>query len=158
MKLLILGHGQHGKDTAAQIINDLTDMGFCSSSVFAFDQAIWPALKYDYLSETACYEDRRNRRSKWRQLIAEWCNPKDRLASELLEKFDIYVGMRHMEEYGASKHLFDYTLWIDRSKHVPSDPSMDIKFNNRTMYWIDNNGPEKHTIAEINRFFTIVNS
>ena len=168
MKILILGHGGHGKGMVAQIINDLTGVTFCSSSVFAFDQCIWPVLGNEYVkaepfgrvqeARVNCYEDRENKRQEWFDLIAKYCVPKDRLAKELLEKFDIYDGMRSFDEFETSKHLFDCLLWVDRSHHVALDPSMEIvdldvlDCSITKNYYINNNCDIPTTTVQIAEF------
>lgn len=153
MNIMVLGHGEHGKDSVGQLIEDHTGLQFCSSSVFAFEQAVYPSIGHEYDSRESCYADRRNRRRDWHRLIAEWCVPKNRLAVELLEKFDVYVGMRDAEEYKASYHLFDLILWVDAAERLPYDESMKIEYDPATMTWIDNNGKieetTKHVVAAL---------
>lgn len=148
MKLLILGHARHGKDTAAEYLRDAHGVSFQSSSLFLAANVVRPALAargllYDSLD--ACYADRVNHRALWRDIIADF-NGDDpaRLAKAILAVSDCYVGMRTARELWASRALFDAILWIDASgRGMPPEDvsSMDITFDPAWMIRIDNGGP-----------------
>lgn len=138
MKILILGHGQHGKDTAAELLQVDYDFAFASSSWFVFEHVVWPALVSEYhkpfvsldQAKSQCYADRRVRREEWRKLIREYNTPDlSRLTRELLEDNDIYVGLRDRDEYNATRKLFDLVFWIHRIGYPYDDPSMQIEFD-----------------------------
>jgi hypothetical protein len=142
MKILLLGHGEHGKDTVAEIITELTGLRFESSSHAAAELAVMPKLaeKYGYKTVQECFEDRRNHRDEWRQLITDYNTPdKTRLCREILARCDGYVGMRCPIEYAAVKHLFDVVIWVDARKRKPIDPSMGVE-REPGMVLIGNNG------------------
>lgn len=142
MKLLILGHGHHGKGTAAEFFKEITGLDYLDSSWAAAEMVVFPVLgpKYGYETVEECHADRRSKRIEWRDLITAYNTPdKSRLATEILEKVDVYVGMRCPQEFEASKHLFDNILWIDASEREREDPSMGIMFDSRCMTWISNN-------------------
>jgi dephospho-CoA kinase len=147
MKRLIIGKARHGKDTFALLLAEYTGASFISSSEFCNERAVFPVLKdkYGYTSLEECFNDRGSHREEWKALISAYNTPdKARLAKEMLENHDFYVGMRCHIEYEASKHLFDQILWVDASDRVAfDDPSMSIKFNPAEMVWIDNNGCQK---------------
>ena len=139
MKILILGHGRHGKDTFAELLG----LEYISSSEAALD-VIWPALKEITLfakKETA-FEERHEWREIWKELISLYNTPdKSSLAKLILSKNDVYVGMRCIEEFEASEHLFDVIYYVDASKRVNYvDPTMSIPYDPETMVLIDNNG------------------
>lgn len=147
MKLLILGHARHGKDTAAEYLRDQHDIQFRSSSLFLAETVVRPALAargLTYPDLEACYADRVNHRALWRDIIADF-NADDpaRLAKAILAVSDCYVGMRTARELWASRALFDAILWIDASgRGLPpeSADSMDIAFDPAWMICIDNGG------------------
>lgn len=147
MKLLILGHARHGKDTAAEYLRDAHGVSFRSSSLFLAERVVRPALALRglaYLSLEECYADRVNHRAAWREIIADF-NGEDpaRLAREILAVCDCYVGMRTEREYLASRSLFDAVLWIDASaRGIPPEgsDSMTITFDATKMERIDNGG------------------
>jgi hypothetical protein len=143
MKVLVLGHGKHGKDTVAEILREVDGLEFMSSSEYACEVAVFPVLKhtYGYASPEECFCDRRNHRLEWEALIAMY-NSADRarLAREIIAECDMYVGMRNKREFIASRDLFDVIIWVDASERMPVDPSMSIDYDPQTMTFIDNNG------------------
>lgn len=144
-RLLILGHGRHGKDTVAEILRDEHGYSFISSSYYVAEFVVQPELDrrgISYPSLKACYADRGNHRELWRDIIAEF-NAEDpaRLAKMILAECDCYVGMRTPREYVGSRHLFDAVIWVDGASRVDAvDPTMQIEFDPATMHLIDNNG------------------
>jgi hypothetical protein len=149
MKLLIVGYGRHGKDTVAELINLHTNMKFQSSSLAAAEHVIYPKMREDYKSVEECFEDRGNRREEWYNLISEY-NREDssRLAKEILQHYDIYVGMRSIFELECSRSLFDLIIWVDASERLPpeSNASCTITKNCADVI-IDNNG----TLEDLDR-------
>lgn len=152
MKILVLGHARHGKDTLAEHLWEAHGLSSHSSSAFLADSFVRPhlaarGLVYDSLE--ACYADRVNHRELWRDLI-EAFNAADpaRLARAILSRADCYVGMRTVREYDASRGLFELILWVDASgRGVPPEGrgSMEIEYDPNRMLRIDNGG----TIAEL---------
>lgn len=146
VKILILGHGDHGKGTVAGIIEDLYGLRSCSSSWEACKEAYFPVLAqiYGYETPQECYDDRRNHRVECAECITEYNTPDPtRLARKILSKYDGYDGMRKNREYQPSKSLFDVVIWVDAfGRGETSDPSMDIEYDESEMILIDNNGSE----------------
>ena len=144
-KLLILGYGRHGKDTVAEMLHRKYGFRFTPSSEFVGREIIWEVWgKLHYPTFEAMFADRVNHRQIWMEMIAQYNTPqKDRTARTMLSRgYDLYVGMRRMDEYEASRHLFDYILWVDRSEYLPPETgSMDITPElARPDFTIDNNG------------------
>lgn len=149
-KLLILGHARHGKDTFAELLHDRHGLTFHGSSLFAAEVAVRPHLArlgivYDTVEH--CYADRHNHRAAWFDAITAY-NSRDRarLAKEILDVADCYVGMRSADEYAASRHLFDLVVWVDAARRgKPAEPrsSMSIRFDPREMVHIDNSGTKR---------------
>jgi hypothetical protein len=155
MKLLILGHGEHGKDTAAEIISQTLKLSFMSSSEYAAGiifEALNVALDGKYNDVNDAYDDRRSHRELWRVLINLLSvNDRSALTKRILMVSDIYVGMRCKETYESSKHLFDHVIWVDALKRLPPDETMTIPYNNKTMTRIDNNGSIAYMDFQINQ-------
>jgi hypothetical protein len=125
-KLLICGHARHGKDEAASYLEKAYNFKFKSSSLFAIEKACFEVLKdkYGYATEMDCYNDRHNHREELFNLIREYNTPDlSRLGKELFNEYDIYVGLRNRNEFLALREqdVFDYSIWIDRSLHVPDE-------------------------------------
>lgn len=160
-KLLILGHGRHGKDTVAEILRDHHGFSFASSSFFAAEMVVRPALAacgvtYDTLEE--CYADRVNYRSFWYEAISAYNRGgTSRLAEAILVDHDAYVGMRSNREFEASRKLFDIVVWVDATlRGLPLEPtsSLDIVYDPKTMALIDNNGTLEDLREEVAAFAT----
>jgi hypothetical protein len=129
-KLLLLGHGGHGKDQMAETLREFGGLRFASSSEAANRLCVYPALRerYAYESEQQCFEDRRNHRMEWYELICAY-NSEDRarLAKQILAEQDMYVGMRDAQEFQATRPLVDLVIWVDASARLPEkDPSLFI--------------------------------
>ena len=132
MKILILGHGRHGKDTVAEMISKHYGLSFNSSSMACAGIFIYNRLKhvYGYGSFEECYEDRSNHRAEWHDMICEY-NKDDgaRLAKEMVQINDMYVGMRSGREINACKDqkIFDLIIGVyDYRKPLEPEDSFDI--------------------------------
>jgi len=146
-KLLVIGHARHGKDTAADMMKNLMDLDFTSSSVFVGQEAIWPQWGQErYSTFKDMFEDRVNYRSTWANLILAYNTPDlSRTATEMLKDNDMYVGMRNKAELLVCKEnqVFDYIIWVDASQRLPAEPktSNQLVVEDADLL-IDNNGPE----------------
>jgi hypothetical protein len=144
-KLLIVGHGRHGKDTVCEILQNY-GYKFESSSKFCSELFIFNELKnkYGYANEEECYADRHNHRTEWYNMIHDYC--KDdlaRLGRDLFKDHQIYCGLRNRREFFAmqNEEIFDYAIWVDRTDHLPTeDPSSMSIEQWMCDYTIDNNG------------------
>ena len=144
-KLLILGYARHGKDTVAEMLHRKYGFRFMSSSEFVGREIIWETWgKTRYHSFEAMFADRVNWRKQWMEMISLYNTPdKAKTARTMLERgYDLYVGMRRLDELDAARDLFDYVIWVDRSEHLPPETgSMDITRDNaRPDFVVDNNG------------------
>lgn len=128
MKLMICGHGRHGKDTVANLFQEMNNYKFISSSWFVASWVIFPELrlKYGYANVQECFEDRANRRTEWFDLIAKY-NSQDlaRLSKEILATYDMYVGIRnHLElDEARRQNVFDLAIWVEADKRRPPESS-----------------------------------
>lgn len=147
MKLLVLGHARHGKDSTCNLLHKLYGLTFVSSSYFVGERVVrpWLAAKgVTYNSMDECYNDRVNHRAAWFDAIAEY-NKHDpaRLGRELFAQYDIYCGLRNVKEFQALRveKAFDVCLWVDRSRHCPSELTTSFNIGlSSADYIIDNNG------------------
>jgi len=156
MKILILGHARHGKDTVAELlVKYMPHLSFTSSSLFAAERVPkLVELSKNYTSTIAMFEDRHGCREFWRKAIVEYNTPdKGRLCSEILEEHDIYVGMRDKEEYEATKHLFDHIIYVDANPRITSvEATMNIEYDEDTMTGIINGGTLNQLDYLVDRF------
>ena len=144
-RLLIIGHGRHGKDTVCEILRDRYGFRFQSSSEFCARKFIYDELKlkYGYTNYAECYADRHNHRSEWYDMIHAYCRDDyARLGRDIFSENDIYCGLRNKSEFHAMRNtgVFDYCVWVDRSDHVLPAPrdSMNLEIW-MADYVIDNN-------------------
>lgn len=123
-KFLIIGHARHGKDTFAELLNEMFGFKFKSSSQAAADIFLFDALKdkYGYETPEQCFEDRVNHRAEWYNMICDY-NKEDKakLAKGILTLTDCYVGMRDRGEIEEClrQGLFDLVIWVDASERLP---------------------------------------
>ncbi len=145
-KLLVIGHGRHGKDTVCEILRDKYDYSFESSSKFCSKLFIYDDLKdkYGYTSEEGCYADRHSHRAEWYDAICNYNIPDAaRLGREIFKQHDIYCGLRNKREFFAMKNtgVFDYCIWVDRSKYLTPESKDSMSLEQwMADYTIDNNG------------------
>lgn len=146
MKILVIGHGRHGKDTVSEYLRDLYNLSFESSSRFCSKHFIFDNLKdkYGYKTEEDCYADRHNHRELWYNMICEY-NLVDpaRLGREIFMSHDVYCGLRNKKEFHAMKNtgVFDCAIWVDRSDHLSNESKNSMSLEPwMADYVIDNNG------------------
>jgi dephospho-CoA kinase len=146
VKLLIIGHARHGKDSLAEILNEHFGLKFISSSQACADIFIYDTLKekYGYKTPEECYEDRMNRRQEWYEMICEYNkDDKARLAKEILKYNNTYVGMRDSSEIKEclKQGLFDLVIWVEASKRLPMESSNSFNITpSDADIIVDNNG------------------
>lgn len=165
LKLMVVGHGRHGKDTVAQILADELGLTFCSSSYFCAKAFIYDALKnvFGYRSIAECYEDRnRNQRMRdlWHTLIGAY-NKDDpaRLSREILSEYDIYVGIRSDEEFATAEEegLFDLSIWVDASRRLDPEGESSFEINRADCdIVIDNNESEDDLVRRVTRLASVL--
>lgn len=157
-KLLLLGNMRWGKDTMAEILNNLYGYTFQSSSQAAADIFIFDELKdkYGYETPEECFEDRVNHRAEWYNLICDY-NKDDRarLAKGILEKSDCYVGMRDRDEIEECMRqgLFDLIVWVDASKRLPEEDKSSFNIDKSCAdVIVDNNGTLVEFVDNVIKF------
>jgi hypothetical protein len=153
MKLLIIGYGRHGKDSAGEILARDYGMRSVSSSEFAAQKAVFPVVADLYADWRACFEDRANHRELWFHAIAAYnLRPGPMLAEQILEGHDIYTGMRRRAEFKRSCRLFDAVIWVDRSDHLPPEPAESMELTAEdAAFVVNNNGALADLPGEISR-------
>lgn len=158
MKLFVVGHGRHGKDTAASCLAGLLSLRACDSSWFACENVVWPTMKHVYATPEECYADRRNNRENWYEQMSEY-NRQDaaRLAREIFQEYDIYVGIRSRREFLAAKELADLSIWIDAFDREPpeSPESMSILREDADII-VDNNGTPHELSRKLSRLCSLL--
>lgn len=153
LKIILVGHGRHGKDTAAEMLRDQHGLRFMSSSLFCAEKVMLPAFEkalgfQPYKNAEDCFDDRhatngndrgarwvmgvgRDNRRFWFNSIRDYCTPdKARLAREIFADHDMYVGIRDRRELWAAQLIPNVlTVWVDASGRLPPEDggSMNIE-------------------------------
>jgi len=146
MKILILGHKRHGKDTIADILFEEFGLTHATPNNSPATKTVCDKLKviYGYESIEECFEDRVHHRSEWYNIIKDYNTPdKARLAKEILLVNDVYVGMRDIEELEECKKqkIFDVVLTVIVSgAPLEHSSSMNIDVVKESDYIIYNDG------------------
>ena len=157
-KLLIIGHGRHGKDTVGEMLRDKYGFNFTSSSWFCAEETLWDnwgCAVYDTLQDM--YDDRSNHRTLWAQMISAYNIPdKTKTAATMISRgFDMYVGMRMLDELIACREagVFDLVVWVDRSLHLPDEPYASMQLSDtHADVTIDNNGTLEDLAKNVDAF------
>ena len=158
LKLCLIGHARHGKDTVAEMLYKKYGWTYKSSSMAAAEIFIYDALKekYGYKSFGECYEDRINHREEWYNLICDY-NSEDpaRLAKEIMKTSNIYVGMRSAKEIEAcmEQGVFDHVVWVrDDRKPLEDASSIDYSIFRFISYIVYNSGTLEDLEEEVELF------
>ena len=148
-RILILGHARHGKDTVSELLRANHGFRFISSSIFCAAKIIIPAARESnvlpfYVDVAQCFGDRVNHRKFWFDEIAKYNTPdKARLGREIFSQYDVYCGLRSVEEFTALKEagVFDVAIWVDAANRLPPE-SLESCTVTASMadYVFDNNG------------------
>jgi hypothetical protein len=159
-KILLLGAGRSGKDTMAEILRDYYNVTFAASSEFACKHFIFKALSgfMGYTNPEECFNDRHNHRDLWFHLISTY-NKSDpaKLAKELLQTSDIYVGMRSKKELDAcdKENIFDLKIYVDASERLdyaePISSNQIVKEDADIIIY--NNGTEVEFVTKVMKLY-----
>ncbi len=162
MKLFVIGHGRHGKDTVAEFVQKNYGLTFESSSMFCAEHVVTPWLEkmgITYSSLEECYEDRVNHRQDWYEAIRSF-NKEDesRLSTAIFGNYDMYVGIRSRVEFLASRHLSDLCIWVEASDRYPDlEPTCKVLREDCDVI-VDNNGTIEKLYDRLTRLFDLMGS
>ncbi len=168
-KLLVIGHGRHGKDTVCEMLRDQYGYTFVSSSWFCAEKVVmpyfekrlsdfWSRVTCEYENEPIryrtvqeCYDDRANHRAEWYTAIREFNTPDaTRLGRAIWAEYDIYGGLRSHTEFNALRNskAFDVCIWVDASDRLPPEDRSSMTLEPwMADYILDNNG----TVEDLRR-------
>jgi hypothetical protein len=152
-KLIICGYPRCGKDTVAQLISEIYNYKFTSTSMILVDKVIYPAMQHLYDNKEECYNDRVNNRHYWAELLYKYnkSNP-TRFMREVFKENDIYCGLRSRRELLSAmrNNLVDISIWVDSAKRVNKhDDAINIYPYDCDII-IDNNGDKEDLIKNLN--------
>lgn len=146
MKILIIGHARHGKDTVAAFLKEEFGLTHLASSEAASTIFVFDALKekHGYLTIEECFNDRANHRAEWYDLICEYnAGDQARLAKDIVKRANVYVGMRSQAELDAclEQEVFDTIIGVhDPRKPLENVDSMSIDVSQHAHRLIYNDG------------------
>jgi uncharacterized protein YsxB (DUF464 family) len=128
MKIVIMGHARHGKDTVCDMLCKLRKLTFKSSSEILNEEVVFNVLKhkYKYKNTDECFTDRVNHREEWFNLLVQYNTPDlARLGKLIFATYDIYCGIRNRNELLALKEtgIIDCIIWVERPGFPPEDVS-----------------------------------
>ena len=136
-RILIVGHGRSGKDTAAEILSKITGIPYAGSTSWAAKERVAGVLG---VHPQIAWEERHKNRDKWKRICDKLretdqtilirdalfsVNHRDRSDGFLTGWRGIVAGVRDYAELKAAKleGLFHHILWIDNYR-VPVDPTV----------------------------------
>lgn len=146
MKFIITGHAQHGKNTVCEIMSEILGYTSISSSWFAISRT---SIFDDFcvrhnLTKQEAYDIRAQHRQEFFNLIKAYndTNGLDALGKGIFAEYDIYNGIRNVEELDELKKnkLFDYSIWVDASDRKPVEQGSCTICAKDCNIILDNNG------------------
>ena len=160
--VIIFGHKQHGKDTACEYLQSQFGVRFISSSFFACQKFLFEQMRGEHGYETIeqCFADRISHRKYWYEAIRDYNTPnKIKLGSQLFAEYDIYCGIRDLEEFEALKAagLVKLSIFIDASGRLEKESSESMKLDiEHADVIITNNGTLEQFHTKLNRLFQML--
>lgn len=161
MKIMIFGHGRHGKDTAANVLAQHMNCRPLASSWVACQLFLFKQLKqagYGYNTPEEAWEDRlssNGMRQFWFERIRQYNDgDRTRLMRGVYRQTDIYIGIRCRDELteGIKTSLVDLAIWVDAAQRLPCEPQTSITCTREQAdIVIDNNGTEGEFLRRVNR-------
>lgn len=151
---MVLGYEGHGKDTVCELLSELYNLRFQSTSMFIAEHVMMPAFGEKYKTAKECFEDRVHHRAFWYEEIAKYnCLDKTRLIKEIFKTNDIYCGLRNRQELMEARHqkLYDVCIWVDacaRGLPIESNDSCTVPMFDADII-IDNSGSKEDLILRV---------
>ena len=137
MRILILGHANHGKTTTAMMLRrygfKVVDTSDLNIDRYIQEELAKPTPKGVPKTPSAMKKQILENKDAFRQKLFDSLreytkDEPDKFAKYVLQKSDVYVGMRSYEEFKASEYLFDLVLHVhDYNKPEESRESYDLQ-------------------------------
>lgn len=122
-RILIVGNGRAGKDTACEYLAKVTQLRFAGTTSIYLAKYVAARLG---VSDEEAYKTRHLNRNFWHRVGNEIRRQDPgRLIRESLQNAEIVGGIRDLEEIAVCKreHLIDLIVWIE-NKRVPRDSTV----------------------------------
>lgn len=163
MKIMVLGHKDHGKTTVAEMLQSKFGFRFTDTTEQLMQIARHyvqntPSCGLNWVTFAEHYNKNKDLvRPLMKTALQQYTkNDPARFIKEQYEKCDVYAGCRSSTEYKAAKGVIDFTFWVQDPRKEENDPTMDIVFDPDTMIHINNNGSLlqlecnlKHTLYQL---------
>src|SRR5690625_996581 len=161
MKLAVISQANQGKDTFCEIVSEIYNVPFVSSTYYIAEHIVFPLLKdkYGYRNLEECLKDKANHRKEWADIINKY-NEKDlsKVAKDILSINDFYCGIRCKKQLEASKHLFDLIIWVDASERLgvtENSSSITVTKDDADII-ITNNGTKEEFRERVDKVMTVI--
>lgn len=160
MRILILGHANHGKTTTAMMLRRygfrVVDASDLNIDRFIEEELAKPTPKGVPKTPSAMKKQILENKDEYRKALfdslrAYTKDEPDKFAKYVLTKSDVYVGMRSVEEYKASDYLFDIVLVVN-SADKPEEPRESYDLQDyipsikKPKYHIDTTNATHHSV------------
>lgn len=151
MKIMVLGHKNHGKTTVANMLDTKFNFRFVDTTNYVKEitkifihnshsnptNSTMPIFEF----EDKFRKDKDSVRDLMKCALDEYTkNDPIRFIREQLARSDVYAGCRSSIQYNAAKELIDLVLWVRDDRQEENDPTMDIQFNENEMILLNNSG------------------
>src|SRR5690625_202258 len=161
MKIAVISQANQGKDTFCEIVSEIYNVPFVSSTYYIAEHIVFPLLKdkYGYRNLEECLKDKANHRKEWADIINKY-NEKDlsKVAKDILSINDFYCGIRCKKQLEASKHLFDLIIWVDASERLgvtENSSSITVTKDDADII-ITNNGTKEEFERKVKKVFSLL--
>lgn len=154
-RILFVGHGRHGKDTACETLAAAT--GWRNAGTLSAYLTDYVAKHLGIRPELA-YARRHADRDLWRKLGDEYRKDDPaRLVRDAFAAGDITGGCRARVEIEAVRRdsLADLIVWVDARFRHPADPTLEFGPEVADVI-IDNNGTEAEFRARVQRLGAVL--
>lgn len=131
-KVLVLGHGRHGKDSLGNALYNHYGLKFRGSSEVAAAEVIYPMMKNFYDSPEEAFDRRHENRELWAACIRDYNrNDKTKLARLVCEDGHGYTGLRDIAEVEAciNEGIFTHIIWVTRYDIPEDDPTLTFSYD-----------------------------
>jgi hypothetical protein len=151
MKIMVLGHKNHGKTTVANMLEYKFNFPFVDTTNYVINIT----RSFIYNNENPNVRDTKTVADFDHKLVTDKDSVRDlmkcalneytkddpiRFIREQLTRSDVYAGCRSSIQYNAAKELIDLVLWVRDDRQEENDPTMDIQFDENEMILLNNSG------------------
>ena len=163
MKIMILGHKNHGKDFLAEYISKKLNLKFISATDYFFKNVLIDRVEgFKTIENCLRLKESTLGREYLYNLFNDY-NDSDgsgfKSIKDVLKISDIYCGCRDINAYLSAKKegLIDFTIWVDSGKRLEPESSSSINIDSSVAdYIIKNNGSKDDFINEIDKMLKII--